>query len=66
MVPYALTVAVGPTSGRQGSARIVACVDGAGRVLGQRARIVLLAGHGLGTGGLVARIGASRPIVIQW
>ncbi len=32
----------------------------------QRARIVLLAGDGLGTGEIVARTGASRPTVIQW
>ncbi len=32
----------------------------------QRARIVLLAGEGLGTTGIAARTGASRPTVIQW
>ena len=36
----------------------------AGLVL--RARIVLLAGEGLGTGEIAARTGASRPTVIQW
>jgi len=32
----------------------------------QRARIVLLAGDGRGTGEIVTRTGASRPTVIQW
>jgi transposase len=32
----------------------------------QRARIVLLAGDGYGTGEIVTRTGASRPTVIQW
>ena len=32
----------------------------------QRARIVLLAGDGLGTGEIVTRTGASKPTVIQW
>ncbi len=32
----------------------------------QRARIVLLAGDGMGTGEIVARTGASKPTVIQW
>jgi transposase len=32
----------------------------------QRARIVLLAGEGCGTGEIVTRTGASKPTVIQW
>src|SRR5829696_2957535 len=32
----------------------------------QRARIVLLAGDGYGTGEIVTRTGASKPTVIQW
>jgi transposase len=34
--------------------------------LAQRARIVLLAGEGLGTGEIVARTGLSKPTVIAW
>src|SRR5829696_6178333 len=34
--------------------------------LAQRARIVLLAGDGCGTGDIVTRTGASKPTVIQW
>jgi transposase len=34
--------------------------------LAQRARIVLLAADGLGTGEIVERVGVSKPTVIQW
>jgi transposase len=34
--------------------------------LAQRARIVLLAGDGLGTGEIVERVGVSKPTVIAW
>ena len=34
--------------------------------LAQRARIVLLAGDGLGTNEIVRRTGASKPTVIAW
>ncbi len=34
--------------------------------LAQRARIVLLAGDGLGTGQIVERVGVSKPTVIAW
>ena len=34
--------------------------------LAQRARIVLLAGDGLGTNEIVRRTGASKPTVIMW
>src|SRR5579859_2147851 len=34
--------------------------------LAQRARIVLLAGDGLGTNEIVRRTGASKPTVITW
>src|SRR5947209_17057940 len=34
--------------------------------LAQRARIVLLAGEGVGTNEIVARVGVSKPTVIAW
>jgi len=34
--------------------------------LAQRARIVLLAADGFGTGEIVERVGVSKPTVIQW
>ncbi len=34
--------------------------------LAQRARIVLLAGEGLGTGEIVDKVGVSKPTVIAW
>jgi Homeodomain-like domain len=34
--------------------------------LAQRARIVLLAGQGVGTNEIAARVGVSKPTVIAW
>jgi transposase len=34
--------------------------------LAQRARVVLLAGDGVGTGEIVHRVGLSKPAVIRW